>query len=278
MPDEPEVVQPEQGQGDGGSGSAPYASYLEQIPADLRGQVEPVFQKWDGDVTRRFQESAWSKPYEQFRDQLGEPEQVQELLTLRDMLLGDPQRSQEWWKSYAEANGLQATPQPQEPQQPALDDPFLSEEDRMAKLLDERLSPLQQGLAEMQAFREQQEIQAREAGWNQLFEGQLADLKGKHPDDFAIKDANGGSLAEEYTARFAQAYVESDPHHAVERAFQDWQALRGQLEKTVLQEKTSTPAPAEGGGVPAGAPDDLPTSLKAVGNIALERLRQANQA
>jgi uncharacterized protein YciW len=35
---------------------APYANYLAELPETVRSLVEPTFKKWDGDVTRRFQE------------------------------------------------------------------------------------------------------------------------------------------------------------------------------------------------------------------------------
>ena len=274
-------VQPDDGQGGGGQGGdPPYADYLNSIPEELRPQVEPAFQKWDGDVTRRFQDAAeyrkaW-EPYEQFRDQLGDPEHVQELLQLRDVLVSNPQQAQQWWESYAQANGLTVEQAQQQAEQtPASEDFFLSEEDRLARLLDERLGPLQEKLSEYDSRWEQQEFEARRAEWNQVFEGQLDDLRTRHPDDFAIKDEKGGSLAEDYIARFAQNYIDSDPHHAVERGFQDWQQLRGQLERTVLSDKGGAPPPAESGGTSVSAPEDIP-GLKEAGNVALERLKAAN--
>jgi hypothetical protein len=32
--------------------------YLDRLPEEMRGDVEPIFKEWDANVTKRFQEAA----------------------------------------------------------------------------------------------------------------------------------------------------------------------------------------------------------------------------
>src|ERR1035437_4782758 len=57
MAEDDEVVQPPEGQGDQ-SNSSPYAEYLDRLPEEVRGDVEPVFRDWDAQTTRKFQDAA----------------------------------------------------------------------------------------------------------------------------------------------------------------------------------------------------------------------------
>ena len=258
--DQTDVVQPEEGQGGGGNeGSAPYADYLERIPEELRGDVEPVFRDWDRNVTQRFQEAAqyrsqW-EPYEQLRDHLGAPEDVQALLQFRDMVATNPAAAQEWWNQYAEANGLNQ----QFEQQAPTEDLYVDPDQRVEQVLDQRLQPLQQQLQEFQSWQQQQEYGSRLNEAHQLIDSQLGALKQEHPDMFDLKDGEGNSIAELAIARYANEYAETDPENAIPRAFKDYQNWVGTIQRSALQAKASQPSPAVSGGVADGTPEEPKT-------------------
>lgn len=264
-------VQPEEGQGETGTTDTPYAEYLERIPEDQRGTVEPIFKEWDGNTTRRFQESAEFKrtwePYAELGVNQLNPDEVRWLMQFRDAL-SSPQTIQEWYETYASQHGLQG-------QQAAVSDPnagldefgFPDPNAQLESLLKEQLGPVQQQLQALDAWREQQESTVRLAEAERYVQGQVADLKAKHPDEFN----------EAAVERLVAQYIDTDPQHAVQRAFADWQAIRSQIERETLQSKVNTPPGAEYGGTADGAPMEIKT-LADASRIALEQLRGTNSA
>lgn len=276
-PSNADPVQPE-GQGGEGTSNAPYAEYLDRIPQELRDQVEPVFRDWDGQVTRRFQESseqrkAW-EPYEQVGVNQHDPQAVQWALQFMEASQQNPQAIQQWYEAYAKENGLQAA-QPETPQQPqdlTLDEYGGYDANALKTLLEQQLSPIQQEIQAMAQYREQQEQAARDQEAQQFVSNQLDELKAKHPDDF--KDSSEWG-PEKMIDRFAARYIETDPYNAVPRAFADYQAFRNEIQKSSWQNAADRPAPAEGGGMPNAAPEKL--SFSEAGKAAREFLAQSHR-
>jgi hypothetical protein len=241
--------------------AAPYAEYLERLPEEVRGQVEPVFKEWDGNVTKRFQENAaatarW-KPYED----LGVheiPVAEMEWLTNFRAAQANPQAIAAWFEEYAKANGLT----PAEEQQ-ITGDPEIAA--LIQAELERALGPVSQQLGELSGWRAQQEEQVRLQAATTHIEGQLASLKEKH-----------GDFPREIVEKFIPQYM-NDPEHAVERAHADYLALVGQIEKQTLTQKLGQAPGAESGGAAATAPEPIKT-LEQASRIALERLRHANAA
>ena len=267
---EPDAVQPE-GQGGDGQGAAPYQEYLERFPEEVRGDAEAVFKEWDANTTRRFQEAAehqkaW-EPYQEIGVRDIPPEEVQWLVQFRDAALNNPQAVQEWYSAFAEQNGLtpQEAAQLQQQQQDGqqqVDDFFATDDQAVARLLDERLGPLQQQVEQFNQWREQQDYQVRVAEAERFVEGQIEELKAQHPDEFD----------RELVEKLVGQYVDSDPEHAVQRAFDDSLKIIGQIESRALKGKAGQPAPAESGGVAVSAPEEVKT-LQQAAEIAVERLR-----
>ena len=237
-PDAP-PAQPE-GQGGQGDGNPPYAEYLSRVPEEARAEVEQAFRQWDADVTRRFQESAefrrQMEPYQQLGvDQLS-PEDVEWALQFRQAAVENPEEVRNWYQQYAQAHALD-----QEQASAELpDEGGYSEFDPDVNLqhsLSAALAPMQAQLEAMNQWREAQEAAAAEAAAQEYIQGQLADLKERHGDEFN----------EAMVEKFIPQYIHTDPRNAVTRAFADWQELRGQIERDTLQSKLGQAAAARVG-------------------------------
>lgn len=271
----PDVEQPDGGQDDGGGG-APYQEYLDRIPEQFRDEVEPIFKEWDGNVTRRFQESAdfrkqWEPLQETGIHEL-EPDAVSWLVQLH-AALDQPDIMQQWWDSYAKEHGLGAEQAPAEDQSIPLDEFGMPDSQQFEKLLEERLGPLSKQLEEFGQRFQQSDQQAAQAEAQTYIDGQLSKLAQEH---------NNGTPFDSETVdlidRFASKYIDSDPLNAIPKGYADLQKLLNQREQQVLQGKLNQPPPAETGGVPAGAPEKYKRfDDPAVRQQALDVLRNMNR-
>ena len=182
-------VQPE-GQGEVGesAGAQPYAEYLDRIPEQYRGDVEPVLKDWNSSVNKRFQDHAeFRKQWEPLQDtgihQLP-VEDVSWLVQFRQAL-EDPEVMQQWWDGYAQQNGLTRAQQHSlEDQGVSLDD-FNGYQDpqvqqMLEKMLEERLGPVSQQLEQFSSRFQQQEQQAAQAEALTIIEGQVKALEKEH--------------------------------------------------------------------------------------------------
>ena len=265
-------VQPDAGQGGAGTTEAPYGEYLNRIPEEVRGSVEPIFKEWDSNVTRRFQEHAdFRKAWEPF-EQAGISRYPAETVQWALQVLQDPQQAREWLD---QTYGPVAQPESQQTQPPVSDTfGFEDPSQQFQSLLEQKLGPIAKQLEQFQQRFEQQDTQARETEARQFMDGQLSELKQKHPD--AFKDA-GPYGAEKMIERFVAAYIETDPMNAIPRAFDDYQKFVGQMQTQALQAKVDQPAPAEAGGAVAlesGGPKTLEEAKK----LALQQLRAERAA
>lgn len=264
MDDFADGVQPDDGQGAEGSPASPYQEWLDRIPEEAREHVEPVFRDWDSNVTRRFQEAAefrksW-EPYEELGVKQRTPEEVQWDLQIAQAARDNPQALREWLdQTYGPS-----TPQQQAETLEAYVDPTIQQ---LEQILTSKLSPLEQRLQAFSQWQEQQEFAQRRAEADRFVEGQMKELEQKHPTEF-----NRQAIE-----KLVVQYIQNDPRNAVPRAFADWQAIRGQIEKDTLQGKLNQPKPAEGGGM-VNAAVDAPKTLAEAGAAALEQIRQANRS
>ena len=274
-------VQPDEGQGGGGEQDAPYAEYLNRIPEEVRGDVEPVFREWDANVTRRFQEHSQARerwaPYEELGVNRLSPDEVQWALDFRQAAVDNPQAVKEWFSQYAQTHNLTEPAPPPEPtyEQPTFDgyDDPQQQQQQFERLLKQQLEPLQQKLEQYDQRWEQMEFAERKAEADRFVQGQLDELKAKHPDEFKIAGEFG---AEKMIDRLIGPYIESDPRNAVQRAFSDYQSWRADIEKQTLQAKVDAPAPAEAGGAADVTPEKF-SRIKDVEEQAREFLRNSNR-
>lgn len=257
MDDTTDPVQPE-GQG-GEGGDSPYSDYLNRIPEEARSDVEPVFRDWDANVTKKFQEAAdyrrgW-EPFEQLGVNQRDPSEVEWGMQFVDALK-NPNTIKEWYDEYARENGLAAMPATDVNGVEEYVDPQVAALQQQLQQLQGALAPQ---LAELTEWRSTQERNAAESQMQAQREQALEALRGK--DDF--DETLVTSLLHKY---------QSDPEHAVERAYADSQAIRSQILKSWTEEKANQPPAAQSGGVADGAPEPINT-LKAANEMALAQLR-----
>lgn len=261
----PEETDPAQPDGQGGTGGdAPYQAYLDRIPEEARGAAEEAFRDFDANTTRKFQDAAdyrkqW-EPLEATGVSQRDPAEVQWAMQFVDAL-SDPTAIQTWFTNYAKENGLTKAEQTEIEQEYI--DP--SVQSLVEQRLEASLGPVAKQLQEMAQWRTDQEQQAREAQAMSEIRSEIDELKAKHGDEF------DESLVE----KLLPQYIDTDPTHAVARAFGDSQAIRSQIEKATLQGKADQPAAPTSGGSATGTPDPPPKgdALKHAAAQALEQLR-----
>lgn len=251
----PTGVQPEQGQG-AAPGDAPYAEYLNRIPEEHRPLVEPVFREWDGNVTRRFQEYSEYRrrfePYEQMGIDQYDPEGLGNLIEFA-RLANDPTRAQEyrsWLEAQVQQHGIT-------PQQEHIDAELL--DPAVQRLIEQATSPLQQQIEQMTQWRQEFETQQ-----------QQQQIQGMLNQEFAALEQEHGDLPRDLIESFAGRYIGADPR-PIQRAFEDFQRFRGDIEQRVLAGKLRQPLPPnlQGGAAPGG---EQPRTLKDAEQALAQRL------
>lgn len=265
MPVNDDGVQPDEGQGAAG-GDTPYAEYLDRIPEDARAEAEAAFKQWDADTTKKFQDHAsYRKDWEPF-EALGvnqrDPAEVEWAMQFVDALQ-NPQTIKEWYDQYAQERGLTTNDGSGEDEQYV--DP--STQSFLERQLQAQLGPVASQLAELAQWREAQEQSRREAEAMSQIRSEIDSLKTRHPDEFN----------ESMVEKLLPQYIESDPQHAVQRAFEDWQAIRNQIEKDALSGKADQPAGAVSGGSADGSPEPIRT-LQQAAEAAMQQLRAGRTA
>ena len=249
-----EVVQPETVESTEGQGAAPYAEYLDKLPEDIRGAVEPVFKEWDSNVTKRFQEAAeFRKQWEPFQDMnLSDVprDELENLIALRELAAESPEQFDEWLVSTALERGLL--------EQQAEDDPYAEDD---SDPLEEKLNPLQSELNQLKEWKAQQEYEARVSEAMKQVEQQVEEASQKHPD-----------VPQELAEQFLASFAESDPENAVSLAFEAAEKWMAQIQQGVVQNKLAQPEAAEQGSRADAAPEEI-RDFATASRAALARLQ-----
>ena len=248
-------AQPEQGQGESGG---VFDSYLENVPEEHREPVMQYLKDAERNVNTRLQEAGelrkqW-EPYQDTGITNLSPEEAKWMADFRP-LLDDPQALQAWYQAYAQEAGI-------------ADQNGYQPEPDVTQLMQQQLDPIMQELNGLREWRDAQEQHAREQQAQQTIQQQISDLKEKH-GDFPVDQVE----------KFVAQYIESDPEHAIEKAYADWQALVSQTEKQLVSQKMGQPPAAESGGRADSTPEALtgPDALKKAAELARQRLQAARE-
>jgi hypothetical protein len=245
-----EMVQPEVIGETEGQGQAPYAEYLDKLPEDIRGDVEPVFKDWDANVTKRFQEAAeFRKQWEPFQD-LGltdvPRDELENLIALRELAANDPEQFDSWLAETARERGLIEGFEDS-------DDPYGEQEDP--------LNPVMSELSELKAWKEQMEQEQRISEAMKVVDQQVSEAAAKHPD-----------VPQELAEQFLASFAESDPQNAVSLAFEAAEKWMAQIQQGMVSDKLSQPEAAEQGQRSDSSPEQI-TSFAQASQAALQRLK-----
>lgn len=248
-----EVVQPE-AEATEGQGAAPYAEYLDKLPEEIRGDVEPIFKEWDSSVTKKFQEAAeFRKQWEPFQDlNLSEVprDELENLIALRELAADSPEDFDRWLVETAMERGLLDQDS---------EDPYAMEDD--SDPLEEKLSPLQSELNQLKEWKEAQEYESRVSEAMKLVEQQVEEASQKHPD-----------VPQELAEQFLASFAESDPENAVSLAFEAAEKWMAQIQQGMVQDKLSQPEGAEQGSKADAAPEEI-RDFATASKAALARLQ-----
>jgi hypothetical protein len=228
--------------------AAPWAQYTQELPDSVRPLVEPVFQKWDADVTKRFQK--YSQDLEPFKawqpviEQYGDPQVAQQAFALMEAINTDPEKV---YQALAEQFGFG-------------DQGGTEPEDEDAPYVDPEFQTVKQMTEQMAQIMLQQEEAARAAEEDAALESHLAELKekyGEYDEEYVLAHLNLG-----YTG---------------EQAVEKFQQMMG----TVRQKLTGPSAPVllgSGGGLPSQSIDPAQLNSKDTKSLVAQMLAaQANQ-
>jgi hypothetical protein len=252
----------------GATGTQPYAEFLNRVPEEVRGQVEPVFADWNRSVNGRFEEAAnyrkqW-EPYEQAGLNQYDPQALAQHL----QMLQDAEATRQWY----EANYPQQTQQQPQEQQPEFQ--AFDQYDPSAQFK-QLLTPLEQRLEQLTQQWEQQQQRQHEQAIESALEAEVARLEAEHgkslPEGVKMAD-----VIERYGNRYA--VPGADPVQVAQKAWSDYQTWANALAAAALQQKVDNqPAPAVSGGEADLAPA-APKGLKEAERIAREQIKETIRA
>lgn len=256
-------VQPAEGQGADVTDSGLYD--LDSVAPEIREHLAPHLKAIEGNVTKKFQEAAeyrkgWA-PYEELGIKDVPAETVGELLNFLQVA-GNPEQFAEWWKAAGEERGLFDQTQAPGLEMENVDDLSADKiQELIAEQIAKSLNPIQETLQAQEQKRLEQEA-------NQEITQQLEQIRKDNPD---LPQG-----AENAIVRLAYSYADEDGSDAIQKGFEEYQALIGQGEKGLFEKKVDQPQAPEGPGAPSTAPDAITSfgdpRLKAA---AAERLRKS---
>lgn len=252
MDPEVEAVEPVDSNAAGGH---PWDSYLADLPDSVKPLVQPTFEKWEADTTRKFQElHSQYEPWKEFTSSV-DPTYAQQAVQLAQLMETDPERVykalQEQYK-YGEQGPAGTT---------ATSDP----DDDDVDPRDARITQLEEYMGNIAQFLEGQQTQQETNQAHSALDAVMADL---HTEHGAFSD----KVVLTYIANGA------DPQQAVQLMKQEL-ADMGYVPKTeVAKPLVPVITSGAGGGAPVGEPVDWSkASSKDTQKAIVQMLAQAAQ-
>lgn len=239
----------------------PYDNYLAELPESFRPVVAPIFDKWDADTTRKFQEIQQSvsayDPYKDVFDQY-EPEAVQHAVGLAETL-STREGAEQVFQQLAQVLGYeidgegQVNSGQQNGSVPGYDpDDGAQQQDIFA---DPRFRQLQDGLGNIAQTLQQQQESQRLAEIEKEVQTELAGLVEKNKE--LVTNPDGTENAEALNLIYSIAASNGGDLQA---AFKTYGAAVG---KTATQQNSvGQNAPIVGGGAANGMPSQVTDPAK----------------
>lgn len=183
-PATPETGQP--------ANAAPWADYVKDLPASVVPLVEPIFKKWDGDVTQRFQtvHSDYEplKPFRQIVDNGWDFNDVQQALVLAQQLNENPQAV---YNALQEAYGYGAEQGQSDDENVGFSDPEYVDPNL------QRYMEMTETMAQLLTQQQQSEQQAREDAELDQTLTALAEKHGQFDPEYVMTKVYAGNTWEQ---------------------------------------------------------------------------------
>lgn len=233
----------ENGEGDEFSLANPF---LNGMPEEHRTLLAPYVKKWDGQVTKKFQDySSRLKPYEQ----LGKPEELQKYYNFAQNFRQDPEGLfkimfmglQEQYGDQFETELLRILELEAEEEAEAMSDQYY-QEDESGNYTPDPSEVFQQNVSqELQELRE----------WRQNFEQSQEDAQGQAQLDNVLDQMHNsfGDFNDDFIV------MELSKHGDVQQAMQAWNSLIGKYSSQQTPQRQAPKIMGGQGGVPSGQVD-----------------------
>jgi hypothetical protein len=243
---------------DQGSGGNPWDSYVTELPESVRPLVEPIFKKWDADVTQKFQSvHSQYEPYKGYEPviQSGyDPEDIQQAIAIAEALNENPRAIYDalleqygpQWNVAVQGEQGQNGPDAGDNSDLGYTDPKLQQIEQMTN-----------AMAEILLSQREQEEAAREDAELEQYLGALKEKYGEYDADFVL----------------AKMYAGMDGEQAVQ-----------QYQQLVEQARAQAPRPnapvvlGSGGGLPSQQIDPAQLNNKDTKALVAQLLAQAAQS
>lgn len=259
----PDIESPEEGGPEAGAKADAGANGLYDLsstPEELRPWAEDLVAQVSKNANQKFMEHAeyrkgWA-PYEELGIRDMDPAELQELIDFRTNVLGDPETLQQWLGAVAAETGF--TPELTQEQWIEIGDQqgFFDPEDGgenpagqqpdQQSLMDTITSVLEQRLAPLENFLAEQQTEQTVGQIRQQLEQQLDSLEEEH-----------GEYDRDAVVRLAHAFDAEGSEDPIADAFQEYQRLRGTSQADLLDAKGDQPASALGTGQADTAPEQF---------------------
>jgi len=262
-------------------GGKPYDQYLQKIPESLRPTVEPIFQEWDGNTTRKFQELQQQisgyQPYQDYFNNY-EAEAIGEAIALAEGL-SDENSARQIFQQLAQVLGYQIQDQnvvtQGQQQQQTQQQQFGFEDDNQPDVFsDPRFQKIEQGLGTVADMLLQQQQMQQEREQTAEVEREWNGLKEQNKNLFTNPDGSENLNAQEVV--FALAINNGGDLSAAIETYKSTIGVQAAQQNTPGQQ-----APIIGGGaqntLPTGGFDAAKLTPEQRKQLAVQALQAANR-
>lgn len=249
-------------------GGKPYDQYLQRIPESLRPTVQPIFDEWDANTTRRFQDLngqiSQYQPYQEYFDQY-EAEAIGQAIQLAESLSSEEGARalyEQLTQMFGQQGNGQQTPNGQQQQNgfgEIDDDPVGARLTALEQKIEQQLGSFAQNFQQMQQQQQEEQTQQQVASeWQSAVE--------KNKD--ILTDPQTGQI-DPNLHDMALSIAINMTNGDIDKAFQQFRTVIGK--QASVQNAPGQNAPLVGG----GAQNNMPTNVVDVAKWSPEQKKQA---